>query len=444
MKKFILFILLAVTSQVIQAYDFEDFGMYYNIISSSQKTCGLAHVENGIVSLNNGKISIPETVNFEGNDYTVTQIQSMAFHNLTTLTSIEMPSTIESIGFSAFSGCTSLTDFNIPSHIKSIGDYAFQSCLRLENIVIDNAETSLSLGLKVFKDTPVKHAYIGRSFTAKSDKYGYAESVIFANYTDITSIEFGENVTSIPEYAFYGCQFTELILPDNLEVIPSDAFESCWSLETLVLPKHLKRILSAAFRGCGKLNHIVFPSTLEYIGWDGFMDFNGMTLDLSGTSVSFIGSGAFRSCANLTEIILPESLVEIEPTAFQSAQIVSIKFPPSVKTIGSIAFNLCDKLTSVYCESITPPTSVEDTFDTNTYENATLYVPIGCSNAYSRSGAWKYFKSIKETDYSGIDSINIDDDKPLRYIDIFGNPINTPGADKLIKQTNETNLFIVI
>ncbi len=440
----LLFFLFLLSSIKLHAYDFEDYGMYYNVVSSSDKTCGLAHVENGIVNMNDGKIIIPQVVAFNNENYTVVEIQSSAFSNLITLTSVEIPSTIKSIGNLAFSGCSSITSFTIPSTINKIGDYAFQSCLRLESIVIENSNDNLSLGLKVFKSTPVKSAYIGRSFTAKNDPYGYAESVIFSDYKSLVSLEFGNNVTSIPKYAFYGCQFTDLTLPDNLTVIPACAFESCWSLQNLVLPKNLQIINEAAFRGCGKLSNIEFPSSLSYIGWDGFMDYNGTSIDLSNTSVYFIGSGAFRACENLSDVILPESLTTIEPTAFQSAKISSIRFPASVNSIGSIAFNLCENLTSVYCESVTPPDSEESTFDSETYQNASLYVPYGSKNIYSRTGAWKYFKTIQEVDYTGIEDVLLDDSSSFIYFDINGRRVQSPNDKPMLKKTNNKNVFIVL
>ncbi len=432
-----------VISKCAFAYDFEDYGLYYNIVSSTEKTCGLAHVEKGIVAKYDGIITVPQTVTDKGITYTVTQIQSNAFIQLNELKDVNIPKTVNSIGSRAFSQCTSLVQFIIPAHIETIGDYAFQNCSRLEDIIIEDSQNILNLGLKVFYQTPIKYAYIGRSFTAKQEPYGYAESLIFQNSKSLKSIDFGKEVTSIPKYAFYGCQFTTLSLPDNLTVISDDAFENCWSLESVVLPSNLERIEWAGFRGCGKLVDIQFPKSLNYIGADGFMDFAGERIDLSETSLTIIESGAFRACYNLKEIKLPESLIEIGPTCFQSSQIYTITIPKNVQTIGGIAFNVCPNLETIYCLAETPPTTEESTFDQDAYEQATLYVPKGTKDLYSKKGAWKYFKTIQEIESATIESISSNNQIPV-YFDINGNVVSEPIESRPIKSTKVKNTFIVL
>ncbi len=443
LKYIVCLIYCLVISQCAFAYDFEDYGLYYNIVSSTEKTCGLALVEKGIVARDEGIITIPQTVTDNGVTYTVTQIQSNAFNELYELKEVSIPQTITSIGARAFSQCTGLVQFKIPAHIETIGDYAFQNCSHLEDVIIEDSKNVLNLGLKVFYQTPVKYAYIGRSFTAKQEPYGYAESLIFQDYKSLKSIDFGKEVTSIPKYAFYGCQFTSLSLPDNLIVIPDDAFENCWSLESVILPSNLERIEWAGFRGCGKLVNIHFPQSLKYIGADGFMGFAGESIDLTETSLTFIESGAFRACYNLKEIKLPESLIEIGPTCFQSSQISTITIPKNVQTIGGIAFNVCPNLETIYCLAETPPTTEESTFDQEAYEQATLYVPKGTKDLYSKKGAWKYFKTIHEIESNNIESITSEYQGPV-YFDIKGNIVTKPIEGRHVKSTSVKNAFIIL
>ena len=60
-----------------------------------------------------------------------------------TLTSVEIPSSVTSIGTYAFQGCTSLTSVEIPSSVTSIGTFAFQSCTSLTSIEIPSSVTSI-------------------------------------------------------------------------------------------------------------------------------------------------------------------------------------------------------------------------------------------------------------------------------------------------------------
>lgn len=59
------------------------------------------------------------------------------------LTSINIPDTVTSIGSSAFRGCESLTSINIPDSVTSIGDSAFSWCESLTNINIPDSVTSI-------------------------------------------------------------------------------------------------------------------------------------------------------------------------------------------------------------------------------------------------------------------------------------------------------------
>ena len=68
------------------------------------------------------------------------------------LTSIELPTTIEEIGYAAFEGCTSLTgDLVIPDNVKTIGESAFEGCTGFKGklIIPNSVET---IGLEAFKE----------------------------------------------------------------------------------------------------------------------------------------------------------------------------------------------------------------------------------------------------------------------------------------------------
>ena len=57
------------------------------------------------------------------------------FSECSSLKSIEIPSSVTSIGANAFAYCSSLKSIKIPSSVKSIGDNVF-SCCALESIEI--------------------------------------------------------------------------------------------------------------------------------------------------------------------------------------------------------------------------------------------------------------------------------------------------------------------
>jgi len=65
---------------------------------------------------------------------TVTSIGQSAFFQSTTLTSITIPNSVTSIGQGAFNGCTGLTTIEIPDSVTNIATQAFQNCRNLYTI----------------------------------------------------------------------------------------------------------------------------------------------------------------------------------------------------------------------------------------------------------------------------------------------------------------------
>ena len=65
------------------------------------------------------------------------------YNNCTSLTSVSLPSAVESIGKNAFSGCTSLTEAHL-NKVKTMGEYAFSGCTALTTIDLGTALTAVS------------------------------------------------------------------------------------------------------------------------------------------------------------------------------------------------------------------------------------------------------------------------------------------------------------
>jgi len=80
----------------------------------------------------------------------VTSIGNYAFKDCRGLTSIEIPFGVTSIGYFAFSGCSGLTSIEIPSSVTTIEDWAFSYCENAD-IVIDNSEENVTVGGDAFR-----------------------------------------------------------------------------------------------------------------------------------------------------------------------------------------------------------------------------------------------------------------------------------------------------
>lgn len=72
----------------------------------------------------------------------------LTFHGCEKLTSIELPTTVEEIGYEAFWGCKSLTgDLVIPDNVKTIGISAYEGCAGFKGkLIIPNTVETIGHG----------------------------------------------------------------------------------------------------------------------------------------------------------------------------------------------------------------------------------------------------------------------------------------------------------
>ena len=198
------------------------------------------------------------------------------------LTTVLLPNTLTAI---AFSGCSSLTEINLPDNLTSIGGYAFYDCSSLTEIHLPASLTSIG-----------EYAFSGCS--------------------SLTEINLPANLTLIREGAFYYCSsLTEINLPASLTSIGEDAFRGCSSLTEIHLPDNLTSI-RAAFGSCSGLTEIHLPDNLTSIRSYTFNFCSSLTEIHLPANLTLIGDHAFAYCSSLTEIHLPASLTSIGENAF--------------------------------------------------------------------------------------------------------------------------------
>ena len=129
-------------TNVVRAYDALIDGVYYNLYQSSSiavVTNEKDYVINGS-DIYSGTIEIPETIQFNGKMYKVTEIGKYAFFG-SKISSVSLPNSITTIGGSVFSYCSSLTSITIPNSVTTVGS-AFSFCTSLSSVIIGNSVTS--------------------------------------------------------------------------------------------------------------------------------------------------------------------------------------------------------------------------------------------------------------------------------------------------------------
>ncbi len=174
----------------------------------------------------------------------------------------------------------------------------------------------------------------------------------------IRSVIISEGVTSIGEYAFYFCSFSDISLPASLESIGTAAFAGCTGLKTLALAENNPNFTSdgGVLYGVKQKELIVYPacrSGESFTVADGTEAIREYAFSFAAAlksvflpdSVKTLGSGAFLSCKNLSSVRLPQGISELPPWLFSSCSaLTAAEIPQSVTKLGAEAFKNCAKL----------------------------------------------------------------------------------------------------
>ncbi|MBR3838017.1 MAG: leucine-rich repeat domain-containing protein [Clostridia bacterium] len=166
--------------------------------------------------------------------------------------------------------------------------------------------------------------------------------------TSITKVIIEDGVTSVGDYAFYGCSsLTSITIGNSVTSIGNSAFAGCSSLTSITIPGSVENVGEWAFHACG-LTDIIIEEGVTSIGGDAFSNCNNLTSVAIPNSVTSIGDHAFHECGKLANVIIPEGVTSIEENTFTyCSSLTSITIPGSVKNIDESAFYGCRSLSAV-------------------------------------------------------------------------------------------------
>lgn len=337
-------------------------------------------------------------------DYSLT-IDSDAFGGCESLDTFALPEGLKTVTENTFKGCTSLVTIVIPSTVALIEDNAFYGCTSLENVVFSetadgvepveleiadgNYESKSTSGPPVvtqsgafYKCTKLKEI----SFPDRMTKLGayvfYGSSLekvelpaglktlgenVFYQSKELTSVTFRTNeegktaLTEIPQKAFYWTALTQIVIPEGVTKIASNAFYYCSDLTSVTLPSTLVEIDKEAFRSCKLLSTIETADdmTLESIGTYAFSSCTSLATFTVPATVKTIGTYAFSSCTSLAELTFSvnedekAALNDIGESAFSGTILSTFTLPETTGALklGVNLFSSCKQLTYVYLPS---------------------------------------------------------------------------------------------
>lgn len=283
-----------------------------------------------------GEIVIPETVEYEGDTYVVTEVGERAFNYCRSIVSIDVANTVTRIGSRAFYDCDNLQSIHLPDSLEAVSSEMLFGCFSLTEITIPST------------------------------------------------------VTEIGEGAFSGCRgLTEIVLPDGVSAIRNEAFSSCVQLHSITFPETMVSIGRLAFFNCESLTSVTLPQGLTTISELLFLSCGSLENVVIPESVTSIEMGAFESCENLNAIVVPDGVETIGRSAFESCRSLSlVELGSSVSYLAEAVFliNSLDVRLSLICHNPVPAQCEHNTFPQDAEQQGVIMVPCETGEAYRE--AW--------------------------------------------------------
>ena len=170
-----------------------------------------------------------------------------------------------------------------------------------------------------------------------------------ANSTTITIVTIPPSVTSIGDYAFFGCSsLSSVTIPPSVTSIGDYAFSGCSSLSSVTIPSSVASIGNWVFFGCSSLSSVTIPPSVTSIGDCAFSGCSSLSSVTISSGVTSIGDSVFSGCRSLPSVTIPSNVVHIGSSAFSGCRsLSSVAIPSGVTNIGSRAFYANSSLGSV-------------------------------------------------------------------------------------------------
>lgn len=172
------------------------------------------------------------------------------------LTSIRIPSGVESIGYGAFYHCKDLTTIYIPTTVKEIEPAAF-----LNTAWLDAWKNGGDVGNFLVVGDGILIAYKGYQTNIEiPDNVKVIGPEVFKNHTEIQTVSIPDSVIGIDEEAFYGCSSLKNVSGGTcVEEIKDRAFYGC-NIQTVRIPENVKSIGLLAYGDMNQTDSVVFMS----------------------------------------------------------------------------------------------------------------------------------------------------------------------------------------
>ena len=347
-----------------------------------------------------------------------------AFKGCSGLENIDLSTfNIENIQSFAFSQCTSLTSVKFPSSLRQIYGSAFSETTALQTVTFNDGLDGI--GSSAFSGSGLTTVTLPNSLTYLGD---YA----FSSCKDLASISIGTGITEIPYNCFTGCNaLTSVDLPEHVTSIGGGAYSYCNGLVSITLPGSIQTVGASAFASCSNLEEVVIPDNVTTLGEKAFQYDSKLKYVQIGKGITTLEKDLFNSCESLSSVELSEGLTAVKAFVFEDcSSLKTVTFPSTLTTLSeSTSFGWSPE--SLYFLGTQPATGERSTDEPfyGLYDKTKVYVPESAFDDYKQSTVFeKFFEedNLLTFETTGINTVKDSRIVPVMWFDLSGRQLSAP------------------
>ena len=318
------------------------------------------------------------------------------------VTDLVIPEGVTAIGDYAFNCATSLISVNIPPTVQTIGKWAFHGTA-MDEIFCLAAAPPVMAGAGTFSASEYQNAFLRVPGTSRER---YRSDERWGQFVNILPVKPDFEVDGFT-YAHLedGCVEISYVKPsvlDSLVVIPgtityngmqytvtsigAGVFYGRDMIAEVDIPATIRSIGEDAFKGCSRLQRVNLHDIAAWCG----VEFAGEYSNPVTVASDMIVNGV-----KPTFLMIPDGVTAVSDRAFEGCyQLRDVFLPKSMASIGSRAFaNI--SLYNVFCLADDAP-EVKNSNAFSSYYNTTLHVLEKSLETYQNHDIWKRFR-VKES-----------------------------------------------
>ncbi len=287
----------------------------------------------------------------------------------------------------ALSGCTmKLSGGNIALEVRPSGESEAQITETASSVQLGTVVSQGSCGEQLTWQLDENGLLLVSGKGAMCDTPKEAPDGWGEQLENIRTVCVQEGVTSIAEYAFWGCSsLTSVTIPASVKWIGTNAFPRRAPLtgfsvadgnpqytapdgvlidkarktlihypigkqdESYTIPDWVTAIGENAFGDCAALTNVTIPEGVVSIGSSAFSRCTALKSIVIPNGVTDITVGVFAGCKALTDVTIPDSVTSVMGFAFlECSALTEVEIPVGVTRFDVGAFKRCSALTAIH------------------------------------------------------------------------------------------------